>query len=112
MADPSAALVVLALQILLAVCYTVFVVFRCMGRDYEAAVTCAGFGGIALGKRAWKYIDAGLIDGVLVNGTANLVGHVSRAIRGMQTGRLTTYAFAMILGLIVLLAAVARLFAL
>ena len=69
-------------------------------------------GGIALGKRAWKYIDAGLIDGVLVNGTANLVGHVSRAIRGMQTGRLTTYAFAMILGLIVLLAAVARLFAL
>ncbi|TXH10151.1 MAG: NADH-quinone oxidoreductase subunit L [Gammaproteobacteria bacterium] len=69
-------------------------------------------GGIALGKRAWKYIDAGLIDGVLVNGTANLVGHVSRAVRGMQTGRLTTYAFAMILGLIVLLAAVARLFAL
>ena len=45
-------LVVLALQILLAVCYTVFVVFRCMGRDYEAAVTCAGFGGIALGSTA------------------------------------------------------------
>jgi len=69
-------------------------------------------GGIALGKRAWKYIDAGLIDGVLVNGTANLVGRVSRAVRGIQTGHLTTYAFAMILGLIVLLAAVARLFAL
>ena len=27
-------------------------------------------GGVALGKSAWKCIDAGLIDGVLVNGTA------------------------------------------
>ena len=42
----------LALQILLAVCYTVFVVFRCMGRDYEATVICSGFGGIALGSTA------------------------------------------------------------
>ncbi|MBP7370643.1 MAG: NADH-quinone oxidoreductase subunit L, partial [Arenimonas sp.] len=68
-------------------------------------------GGVALGKKAWTVIDAGLIDGVLVNGTARLVGRVSRMIRGMQTGYLYTYAFAMIVGLIVLLAMVARLFA-
>jgi NADH-quinone oxidoreductase subunit L len=68
-------------------------------------------GGILLGKKAWTVIDAGLIDGVLVNGTANLVGRVSRMIRGMQTGYLYTYAFAMIVGLIVLLAMVARVLA-
>jgi NADH-quinone oxidoreductase subunit L len=68
-------------------------------------------GGIALGKRCWRYIDAGLIDGVLVNGSAQLVGRIAGAIRGMQTGRLTTYAFAMIFGLVVLLAMVLHLFA-
>jgi NADH-quinone oxidoreductase subunit L len=44
----------------------------------------------------------------MVNGTANLVGRISRMIRGMQTGRLYTYAFAMILGLIVLMAMIIR----
>jgi NADH-quinone oxidoreductase subunit L len=68
-------------------------------------------GGILLGKKAWTVIDAGLIDGVLVNGTAHLVGRASRMIRGMQTGYLYTYAFAMIVGLIVLLAMVARVLA-
>ena len=43
---------VLALQIGLAILFTVFVVFRAMGRDYEAAVICAGFGGITLGSTA------------------------------------------------------------
>ncbi|MBL0919934.1 MAG: sodium/glutamate symporter [Hydrogenophaga sp.] len=42
----------MALQVLLAVLFTAFVVFRCMGRDYEAAVICSGFGGIALGSTA------------------------------------------------------------
>ena len=30
--------------------YTLWIVFRFMGKDYEAAVLCAGFGGIALGS--------------------------------------------------------------
>jgi NADH-quinone oxidoreductase subunit L len=68
-------------------------------------------GSIALGGKAWKYIDTGLIDGVMVNGTANLVGRIARAIRGTQTGRLTTYAFAMIVGLIAMLAIATHLFA-
>ena len=68
-------------------------------------------GGIALGKKAWHVIDAGLIDGVMVNGSANIIGRISRMIRGMQTGRLYTYAFAMILGLIIMMAMIARVFA-
>lgn len=44
--------VAMALQILLVVVFTVLVVFRSMGRDYEAAVVCAGFGGITLGSTA------------------------------------------------------------
>lgn len=39
-------------QIVLVVLFTVFVVFRAMGRDYEAVVVCSGFGGIALGSTA------------------------------------------------------------
>ncbi|MFC4625578.1 sodium/glutamate symporter [Daeguia caeni] len=44
--------VCLILQIVLTVLFTVFVVFKAMGRDYEAAVICAGFGGITLGSTA------------------------------------------------------------
>lgn len=40
----------LTLQVLLTVTYTLWIVFRLMGKDYEAAVLCAGFGGIALGS--------------------------------------------------------------
>ncbi len=55
--------------------------------------------GIAL----WKYADAGLIDGVLVNGSASLVGWVSSVARRLQSGYLYHYAFAMIIGLLILL---------
>ena len=40
----------LVLQVILTLLYTLWVVFRFMGKDYEAAVLCAGFGGIALGS--------------------------------------------------------------
>lgn len=50
-------LTVLALQIVLCVVYIVFVVFRCMGRDYEASVIAAGFGGIALGSTATAIVN-------------------------------------------------------
>ena len=45
-----------------------------------------------------------LIDGVLVNGSARLVGAVAGRIRLWQTGYLFQYAFAMIIGLISILA--------
>ncbi len=42
-------LAILAAQFVVAFLFMLFVVFRVMGRDYEAAVICAGFGGISLG---------------------------------------------------------------
>ncbi len=42
-------LAMLLAQFLIASLFTVFVVFLVMGRDYEAAVICSGFGGFALG---------------------------------------------------------------
>lgn len=42
-------LAILAAQTLLALLFSTFVIFRFMGRDYEAAVLSAGYAGIALG---------------------------------------------------------------
>ena len=57
----------------------------------------------SLGTVLWKYGDAGLIDGLMVNGTARLVGWFASVARQLQTGYLYTYAFAMIIGLLILL---------
>jgi len=43
-------LTVLAVQFVLAVAVNIFVVFPAMGRNYDAAVVCSGFGGISLGS--------------------------------------------------------------
>lgn len=45
-------LTAIAMQIVLAVAYIVWIVFPAMGRDYEAVVMASGFGGIALGSTA------------------------------------------------------------
>ncbi|MGB5136544.1 MAG: sodium/glutamate symporter [Prochlorococcaceae cyanobacterium] len=42
-------LAILAVQFLMAFGYALLVVFRVMGRDYQAAVICAGFGGFSMG---------------------------------------------------------------
>jgi ESS family glutamate:Na+ symporter len=49
--------VVMTLQILMSVLFTVFVVFRAMGKDYEASVISAGFGGITLGSTATAIVN-------------------------------------------------------
>ena len=41
---------ILAAQFVIAVAINILVVFRVMGRNYDAAVVCAGFGGISLGS--------------------------------------------------------------
>lgn len=41
---------ILGAQFLIAVIYNIFVIFKLMGRDFEAAVVCSGFGGISLGS--------------------------------------------------------------
>jgi ESS family glutamate:Na+ symporter len=42
-------LLLLAVQVVLILLYTVFVVFRLLGANYEAAVICSGYSGLALG---------------------------------------------------------------
>ncbi len=57
-----------------------------------------------LGNALWRVGDVAIIDGGLVNGSARVVGWLSGVIRRLQTGYLYHYAFAMIIGLSVLLA--------
>ncbi|RTR34499.1 sodium/glutamate symporter [Shewanella atlantica] len=49
--------VVMSIQVLLSVLFTVFIVFRAMGKDYEAAVICSGFGGVTLGSTATAIVN-------------------------------------------------------
>ena len=53
----GAILLIVTLQILMCLLFTLFVVFRLMGRDYQASVICAGFGGIALGSTATAMVN-------------------------------------------------------
>ena len=55
-----------------------------------------------LGTGLWRGGDVGVIDGVLVNGTANTIGRIAGVVRRLQTGYLYHYAFAMVIGLVVL----------
>jgi NADH-quinone oxidoreductase subunit L len=57
----------------------------------------------AIGQVLWRLGDALMIDGLIVNGSARLVGWFSGVARHVQTGYLNHYAFAMITGLILLL---------
>jgi NADH-quinone oxidoreductase subunit L len=56
-----------------------------------------------LGGMLWKRGDQELIDGVAVNGSARLVGAIAAVLRGVQTGRINTYAITMIAGIAILL---------
>ncbi len=60
-------------------------------------------GGRRIGTLFSEKGDAYLIDGVMVNGTANSVVRLAGVLRRLQTGYLYTYAFSMILGLTMLL---------
>ena len=51
-----------------------------------------------LGVGLWKGGDVALIDGALVNGSAQGVGALSRVVRLVQTGYLSFYALVMVLG--------------
>lgn len=60
-------------------------------------------GGRLLGRGLWRFGDQGVIDGLAVNGTARSIGFIGRHLRKIQTGYLYHYAFAMVVGLTVLL---------
>ncbi len=61
-----------------------------------------GGGSRGFGTGLWKLGDVALIDGLMVNGSARLVGWASALVRHVQSGYLYHYAFAMILGLLAL----------
>jgi NADH-quinone oxidoreductase subunit L len=60
-------------------------------------------GSVRLGRLFWKIGDVLLIDQLIVNGAARVVGFFSTELRHIQTGYLYHYSFAMILGLVGLL---------
>ncbi len=64
-----------------------------------------GAGSRNVGGALWRLGDVTFIDGVLVNGSARMVGWFSGVARKMQTGLLYHYAFAMIIGVLGLLTA-------
>jgi len=74
---------------------------RKYGFDELYAWLFAG-GARSLGKGFWKGGDQTLIDGLLVNGSARMVGWFSGVVRLFQTGYLYQYAFTMLIGVVIL----------
>jgi NADH-quinone oxidoreductase subunit L len=60
-------------------------------------------GGVLLGRGFWKASETAVIDGAMVNGSVGLIHRIAATLRRLQSGYLYHYAFAMILGLILLL---------
>ncbi len=73
------------------------------GFDDFNQVVFAG-GSRLVGRLLWRYGDINIIDGLLVNGTARTVRRLAGVVRQAQSGYLYHYVFAIILGLLILLA--------
>ena len=69
--------------------------------DFNEVVFAGGARGV--GQLLWKIGDVLLIDGLIVNGSARVVGWTASVVRKMQTGHLYTYAFSMIIGLLLMI---------
>ena len=60
-------------------------------------------GARGLGGLLWRIGDVKIIDGLAVNGTARAIGWLSSVVRHVQSGYIYHYAFAMIIGLFLLM---------
>ena len=69
--------------------------------DFNQAVFAGG--SLKIADKLWNVGDAKLIDGMMVNGSANKIGKLSTIVRTIQSGYLYHYAFAMIIGLLAML---------
>ena len=69
-------------------------------RVYESGLAR---GTLGFGRWLWRVGDETVIDGAIVNGTAKGIGVVALIARRLQSGYLYHYAFAMVIGLAVLL---------
>lgn len=56
-----------------------------------------------IGSKLWQIADMKIIDGAIVNGTAKLIGKLSGIVRQLQSGMIYHYAFAMIIGVFLML---------
>jgi NADH-quinone oxidoreductase subunit L len=61
-----------------------------------------------LGGRLWRWGDVTAIDGWVVNGSARLVGKIASIVRHLQSGYIYHYAFAMIIGVLLMATLFAR----
>jgi NADH-quinone oxidoreductase subunit L len=81
-------------------------VYRVLVRKYwfdELYYNLFARGGVKLGRALWRGGDGALLDGVVVDGSAAFVARTAQIVRRVQSGFLYHYAFAMIVGLILLL---------
>jgi NADH-quinone oxidoreductase subunit L len=81
-------------------------VYMVLDRKYgfdEAYQWLFGDGAVRFGTGLWKGGDVAVIDGVFVDGSARVVRWVAVVIRTLQSGFIYHYAFAMIIGVLVLL---------
>jgi NADH-quinone oxidoreductase subunit L len=69
----------------------------------EAYQWLFGDGAVRFGTGLWKGGDVAVIDGVLVDGSARAVVWFATVIRTLQSGYIYHYAFAMIVGMLVLM---------
>jgi NADH-quinone oxidoreductase subunit L len=53
-----------------------------------------------VGRGFWRGGDLAVIDGLMVNGSARVVGWFSGVVRLVQTGLLNTYAFLILFGIL------------
>jgi NADH-quinone oxidoreductase subunit L len=59
-------------------------------------------GARAMGRGFWRGGDQTLIDGLMVNGSARVVGWFSGVVRLVQSGLVNQYAVAMLIGVLIL----------
>ncbi|HEY0663730.1 MAG TPA: NADH-quinone oxidoreductase subunit L, partial [Thiobacillaceae bacterium] len=67
-------------------------------------------GARVIGGGLWRRGDQGLIDGIIVNGSAHAVERFSRLVKAFQSGYIYHYAFAMLIGVFALVTWFARLY--
>ena len=60
-------------------------------------------GSVGLGTKFWRWVDAGIIDGWIVNGSAKTVAAISGQVRKIQSGYLYHYVLVMVIGLLAFL---------
>jgi NADH-quinone oxidoreductase subunit L len=77
------------------------IVARKYGFDELYAWLFAG-GARAIGRGFWRGGDLAIIDGLLVNGSARIVGWSASVVRLFQSGYVYQYAFTMLIGVVVL----------